>query len=578
MELSLDAVPFVTGWNRALGRPAPVEARRVELAAPPLRVVSVPILGQPIRARSFVFSEQGQPSADWPATIPTQRSRRADGHPMGFTAGGCTRVKPPEDVIKLEDRLRYVLQPSLEGLLAERSLAFPFQPFGYQLAGVAFLYPRHAAILADEMGLGKTMQAITTIRLLLRCGEIRTVLLVCPKPLVTGWLREFDLWAPEIPVVAIEGDQARRRWQWQLPDVPVKIANYELLHRDREVIAGGEDLGQPALRFDLVVLDEAQRIKNRASATNQAARAIARRRSWALTGTPVENSPEDLVGIFEFLAPGFLSPDMRPRRMGRTISNYVLRRTKDQVLADLPPKLFRDAELELSPEQRESYELAEGEGVLRLAAMEHLVCIQHVFELVLRLKQICNFDPATGASAKLERLEADLEEVATSGRKALVFSQWVQTLRELARRLQRFKPLEYHGKIPSGKRDGVIRRFAEDPDAHLLLISYGAGGVGLNLQFAQYVFLFDRWWNPAVEDQAINRAHRIGVVAPVTVTRFLTVETIEERIDRILQEKRELFQTIFSGAEGHRKMGLTQEELFGLFDLKCPGGPIDLAA
>ena len=111
-----------------------------------------------------------------------------------------------------------------------------------------------------------------------------------------------------------------------------------------------------------------------------------------------------------------------------------------------------------------------------------------------------------------------------------------------------------------------------------MLISYGAGGVGLNLQFANYVFLFDRWWNPAVEDQAINRAHRIGSTGPVTVTRFLTLATIEERIDRVLQEKRELFDTIFSGAEPHRKLGLTQEELFGLFDLKSPAGPIDFAA
>ena len=116
----------------------------------------------------------------------------------------------------------------------------------------------------------------------------------------------------------------------------------------------------------------------------------------------------------------------------------------------------------------------------------------------------------------------------------------------------------------------MIRRFREDPTAHVLLMSYGAGGVGLNLQFANYVFLFDRWWNPAVEDQAINRAHRIGVSGPVTVTRFLTLDTIEERIDRILQEKRELFDTIFSGADRPGKLGLTQEEFFGLFHLKCP--------
>ena len=205
-------------------------------------------------------------------------------------------------------------------------------------------------------------------------------------------------------------------------------------------------------------------------------------------------------------------------------------------------------------------------------------CIQHVFELVLRLKQICNFDPATGASAKLERLEADMEEIARSGRKAILFSQWVGTITRLAKRLDRFGTLQYHGKIPSGRRDAVIKQFREDDSKHVILMSYGAGGVGLNLQFANYVFLFDRWWNPALEDQAINRAHRIGVSGPVTVTRFLMIDTIEERIDRILQEKRELFDTIFSGAESHRKLGLSQQELFGLFQLKSPGKPIDVAA
>ncbi|HEX3998606.1 MAG TPA: DEAD/DEAH box helicase [Pirellulales bacterium] len=483
-----------------------------------------------------------------------------------------TRIKPPRDVVKLEDRLFYVLQPPLETQLAGSSLEFPFVPFPYQFEGVAFLYPRIAAVLADEMGLGKTMQAITAIRLLLHSRQIERVLLVCPKPLVTNWQREFALWAPEVPLTAIEGDQAKRQWQWQLPDVPVKIANYELLNRDRRMIA------DPAMRFDLVVLDESQRIKNRNGATSQVVRSISRTRSWALTGTPVENSPEDLVGIFEFVAPGHLSSDMKPRSMGRAASDFVLRRTKDKVLADLPPKLFRDADLELTPEQRYSYQLAEDEGVLRLAEMGRSATIQHVFELIVRLKQICNFDPATSESAKLERLDADLEEIATSGKKAIVFSQWVGTLSALSRQLRRFGTLEYHGQIPSKKRDAIINQFRDDPRRRVLLMSYGAGGVGLNLQFAEYVFLFDRWWNPAVEDQAINRAHRIGAAGPVTVSRFLMLDTIEQRIHEILEEKRALFDTIFSDAMPQAHLGLTQQEIFGLFKLRSPHGPIRMAA
>ncbi|MFM8705018.1 MAG: helicase-related protein, partial [Planctomycetia bacterium] len=197
--------------------------------------------------------------------------------------------------------------------------------------------------------------------------------------------------------------------------------------------------------------------------------------------------------------------------------------------------------------------------------------IQNVFELVLRLKQICNFDTATGESAKLDCLIAEMEEVQASGRKALVFSQWVETLRRLEGKLGRFGALQYHGGMSTAARDEAIRRFRIDGDQSLLLLSYGAGAVGLNLQFSQYVFLFDRWWNPAVEDQAINRAHRIGAVGAVTVTRFLSVGTIEERIDEVLRRKRDLSETILSQAEPPAATGLTAEDLFALFRLPAPG-------
>ena len=262
---------------------------------------------------------------------------------------------------------------------------------------------------------------------------------------------------------------------------------------------------------------------------------------------------------------------MPPRRLGKLAGDYVLRRTKDAVLHDLPPKMYRDAELDLTGEQWAAYQDAEQDGVVRLHEMGEEITIQHVFELVLRLKQICNFDPVTGSSSKLERLQADLEEVAASGQKAIIFSQWVKCLDHLGDSLQRFRPLAYHGRIPSRKRDGVIEQFRSDPKRHVLLMSYGAGSVGLNLQFCQYVFLFDRWWNPAVEDQAINRAHRIGVSGPVTVSRMLTLGTIEERIHQVLEEKRALFATIFSENRLPQRLGLNQEEIFGLFQLRVPG-------
>jgi SNF2 family DNA or RNA helicase len=478
-----------------------------------------------------------------------------------------TRIRPPRDVVKLEDRLYYLLQPPLETLLEMESLRFPFRPFGYQMEGVAFLYPRHEAVLADEMGLGKTMQAITALRLLFNQGQIGRALLVCPKPLISNWQREFGLWAPELPVTIVKGNQSRRQWLWQHATQGVLLANYESVVRDRHQVTSID----PAL--DVMILDESQRIKNRTGTTNQALCSVPRKRSWALTGTPIENSTEDLVGIFEFVSPGCIRPKMKSASMRVAVNDYVLRRTKDQVLTDLPPKLYRDARVVLTSEQLHSYQLAENEGIVRLSELQQELTIQHVFELVLRLKQICNFDPLTGVSAKFDRLRADLEECVASGRKAIVFSQWVRTIEQLRDGLGEFGPLEYHGKIPARKRDGVLEQFRNDPDCHVLLMSYGAGSVGLNLQFASYVFLFDRWWNPAVEDQAINRAHRVGTTAPVTITRFLTTGTIEQRINQVLEEKRELFHSVFdpepvSSTPVSRSSGMSREEIFGLFDLK----------
>lgn len=536
-----------------------VSSQQFESESP--EIASVPITVQKIQVKSFRFVPQETPLArkSQPGSkTPTKRSKR-------------TRIRAPRDVVRMEDRLSYLLQPPLESLLADELVELPFTPFDYQLDGIAFLFPRHHAVLADEMGLGKTMQAVTTIRLLLRSQQARHVLLVCPKPLVTNWQREFELWAPEVPVTAIMGSGPKREFLWRQQPV-VSVVNYETLVRDEAII---EELG---LEFDLVALDESQRIKNRSGSTNRVVRNLSRQRSWALTGTPIENSTNDLVGIFDFASPGSLNASMKPREMGRAVSDLVLRRTKDQVMGDLPPKMIRDADVDLTPEQWEAYNRAENEGVVALGDLGADITLQHVFQLVLRLKQICNFDPATGESAKRDRLVADLEECAASGRKAIVFSQWVDSIEKLADSLKRFSPAQYHGKIPHGRRDEVLDRFKNDPDCHVILMSYGAGSVGLNLQFAGYVFLFDRWWNPAVEDQAINRAHRIGAAGPVTVTRFLATNTIEQRIDQILAEKRELFDQVFSEGRSPSNLGLSRDELFSLFDLSTPEGRMGGAA
>lgn len=494
-----------------------------------------------------------------PRTSTSARPPKDDAH---------TRVSVPTDALSISDRLFYLLQPPIETLLSGQELLMPFEPFPFQYQGIAWLFSQGSALLADEMGLGKTMQAISALRLLMRAGQIRTVLLICPKPLITNWQRELQMWAEELPVIAIEGPSRRRRMLWEMPNVPIKVANYELLVRDLEMI--GED-DFPS--FDLLILDEAQRIKNRDSRTNHAARSLKRQRAWALTGTPIENRPSEFVSLLEFLGavPDHNVNDIR--QLNRLARTYVLRRTKDRVLTDLPPRLDRDELLELTPAQQTAYLTAERDGIVRLGELGESITIQHVFELVLRLKQICNYDPLTGQSCKLERLTAAMEEISDSGGKAILFSQWTKSLDWMHQKLQHFNPLIYHGAVPSSRRDAVLEQFRRDSDCHLLLMSYGVGAVGLNLQFAGYVFLYDRWWNPAVEDQAINRAHRIGQQNPVLVTKYICRDTIEERIDRVLQQKRELFRAILGDSEvGNASLSLSAQDIFGLFDLKTGQG------
>ena len=479
-----------------------------------------------------------------------------------------TRIKPPEDALSIEDRLFYLLQPSLQSWLAGQEMIMPFEPFPYQYEGIGWLFSKSSALLADEMGLGKTMQTITAIRLLVRSGQARRVLLVCPKPLLPNWQREFRTWAEELPFVVVEGDGERRKLTWTMPGVPVLIANYESLVRDFAAFGEGE-----FPKFDLIVLDEAQRIKNRTSRTAVTARALPRRRSWALTGTPIENRPEELGALYEFLevVPPNATPDLR--QLQSLAKQFILRRTKNLVMKDMPPRLDRDAYLELLPAQKSAYEMAEKEGVIQLNELGDSISVQHVFELVLRLKQITNFDPLTGESAKLERLEADMEEIAASGGKAILFSQWTKVIDWLAKPMEKYGALIYHGGIPNKQREPILAKFKEDPNAHILMMSYGTGAVGLNLQFAGYVFLFDRWWNPAIEDQAINRAHRIGCKSQVIVTRFISKDTIEERIDKVLTEKRELFAAILGdGDDTNVSLSMNAAEIFGLFDLKARHG------
>lgn len=474
-----------------------------------------------------------------------------------------TRLRPPSDIVQFKDRLLYLLQPPLEDLFDGKQIQLPFQPYPYQLKGIAFLMPRHAALIADEMGLGKTAQVIIALRLLFHGGMIRNALIVCPKPLVINWTREMKLWAEDVPYEIITGDAKTRTFLWQSSKCPVKLVNYEVLTRDAEIIADEK------VHFDVVALDEAQRIKNRESKTAQVVRSLHRDRSWAMSGTPIENRVEDLINIFEFVDPHRIPPGATSKMLPALTSDCIIRRTKEDAAPDMPPKVILDTVLELTPAQRAAYVKAEKEGIVHLNALGDTITVQHVFELVMRLKQICNFDPATGQSAKLEQVTADMQEVAECGRKAIIFSQYIEPLRMLGRVLEPFGPLQYHGEVPHRERQAVLDRFKEDPTKHVILMSYATGSVGLNLQFTNYVFLFDRWWNPAIEDQAINRAHRLGQTTTVFVKRFISQGTIEERIAAVLEKKRQLFHELIGQNGTPSSLGLSENEIFSLFDIEA---------
>lgn len=498
---------------------------------------------------------------DQPAPPRKQPKERPEQTTPSEDPRGKTRLRPPNDLVMLKDRLLYLLQPPLEDLFAGKQVHLPFQPYPYQVKGIAFLMPRASALLADEMGLGKTAQIIIALRLLLHAGLIRRALVVCPKPLVINWTRELRMWADDVPFEVLGGDTRSRQAQWFASNSPVKLVNYELLTRDQEFAH------DPRLHFDVVVLDEAQRIKTRESKTAQVVRGLSRDRSWAMTGTPIENRVEDLINIFAFVDPERIPADTPVKLLPDLTSDSILRRVKEDVAKDMPPKVIQEAFVELTPAQRETYDRAERDGVIQLNSHGDTLTVQHVFELVMRLKQICNFDPLTGESAKLDMLLCDMEEVAANKRKAIVFSQWVQPLERIAEQLTPYGPLLYHGKIAQRDRQPILDQFKSDPSKHVLLMSYGTGSVGLNLQFTNYVFLFDRWWNPAIEDQAINRAHRLGQKETVFVHRFVAQNTIEERIAEVLEKKRQLFQEMICQNGPPTSLGLTEEDIFGLFNV-----------
>jgi len=416
----------------------------------------------------------------------------------------------------------------------------------YQQAGISRLLASPGVLLADEMGLGKTIQAIGALRVLLRDGAPGSALIVVPAGLVLQWRRQLREWAPELTLSTCIGSPDDRRQRWRAP-AQVYLTSFDALRGNMALPA---PYGPRRRLWRVVVADEAQRIKNAHTAIAATVKALPRQRAWALTGTPLENRPDDAVSILDFVAPGLYDPDTMVAGLRRALSVVQLRRRRADVLPGLPPKTVFELAPELLPAQRAAYDTAHREGLVWLRELGVELRVTHVLELILRLKQICNACPRTGTSAKLDDLRRQLHDVAHSGEKALVFSQFVAApfgAEAIARAVRPHGPVLLTGGMSTAARDDTVALFDTDPSRRVLVASLRAGGVGLNLTAASVVFHFDRWWNPAVETQAEDRTHRIGQTRPVQVFAYLTPDSIEQRIGEILGEKRALFADIIDG-------------------------------
>ena len=462
----------------------------------------------------------------------------------------------PDDLAR---RLALALQPPPEIWLGESgALEWAAPLFPYQLDGVQTLLQAPRLMLADEMGLGKSVQAIAALRILLHRREIGRALLVVPASLLEQWRREWRKWAPEIVVHSVGGAPDARRWQWRYR-AHVTLVSYEMLRADATLKNG--PLQQ---EWSVVVLDEAQKIKNSDAEISQICLKLPRARAWILSGTPLENSVEDLASLLEFLT----TRRLHGFQLRAALQTLQLRRRKSEVLPQLPPKISADLAIELSPAQRRSYESARENGILKLREGGE-ISIENVLALLTRLKQICNFDPQTGASAKADDLRARLREVGAENHKSLVFTQFSDDrfgARRLAAALSELSPLVYTGDTSHVERTEILDRFADDENSKVLILSLRAGGQGLNLPQASYVFHFDRWWNPAIEAQAEARAHRLGQEKSVFVTRYISPDTVEERIGEVLKDKAELFERMIEGES------LEIERIFSRDDLMRAAG------
>lgn len=436
-------------------------------------------------------------------------------------------------------------------------LKLPLYP--YQAVGTLFLAFTERALLADDMGLGKTAMALAAAKLLREWHGIKKALIITPASVKRQWGREIERFSDESYTV-VGGSKARRLKQYA-EDSFFTVINYELVLRDLEQIR--------ALNADLVVLDEAQRIKNWRAKTSQAIKELPHPFAFVLTGTPLENRLEELYSIVEFLDDKLLGPpwqfmaqhvikddwggivgyrDLEGVR--RAIAPILLRRRKADVLQDLPERIDNDLWLELEREQERVYRPLEKEmaALLRLPEWgppENALALSLIGKMREAATAAQLVLPAIHSSSKLRELPALVEEIASEGHKMLIFSQWERMTRYAQASLEPLgiKSVRMHGGLGMRQRERIIEQFSNDP-ATMLFISTDAGGLGLNLQAASFVINLDLPWNPARVEQRIGRAHRIGQTNPVNVINLIALNTIEQRVLEVLYRKQELFEEI----------------------------------
>jgi hypothetical protein len=504
-----------------------------------------------------------------------------------FDSQGLFSSHDPGDFLGLLSELkgnkRFRIQESvlsrLDGYLAERQLdelagdEFPSLEniratlYPYQEQGVRFALFKKAVLIGDEMGLGKTLQAIVLGVLKKEVFGFQRVLVITMASLKEQWKREIERFSTEKAVV-VAGSRELRQKSYHDPDSLFKITNYEAVLRDVTFLS--------RLKPDLVILDEAQRIKNFTTKTAEAVKSIPRKHSVVLTGTPLENRLEDVYSIVQFLDPHFLAPlwkfaadhfmlsrDKKGRILGyrnldklhERLKGIVIRRRKEEVLSELPEEIVNNYYVDLNVKQAEIHN-GYLQSLLPLINKKFLtpVDIRRIQELLLKMRMVCNstylIDRKTNISPKMKELEGILYElIIENGRKVVIFSEWTTMTFLVGKQLSMASIpfVELSGKIPVNKRQSLIDEFTNNPDCKVFL-STDAGGTGLNLQAADCVINFELPWNPARLNQRKGRVNRIGQLSKcINVVNLIAKNSIEEKILAGLQLKQDVFQGVFDG-------------------------------